>query len=704
MSVITASPVFISLPEGQDIGNLGPLGNEDDPFPALATFNDSDPSVTPDDFTISINWGDGSSTPTFLSNATNPGLIQTDSAAGGPSGEPGFMVANILHHIYTEEGNYTVTVNIYDNLTGLTQVRDGVEVSDAFLELTGSTPGLEGAKGLTFGGAGIATFKDGITFTNTSSTASDFTAKIDWGDGTSAAPGTVTVDAEPDPQHPGGFIPGSFIVNGPVHTYNNAGVFIATVTINDVGGAPTVYAFTHVTVGLSAQQGSLPSGIEGTAISGPLATIADGNPGATSFTATINWGDNTASAGTVVGNTVNGAHTYTEEGSYTPTVTITDNTTLPGNSVTVIDPTVTVTDASLTPGAGAQLAGIAGTAINAANIATFYDPGDPFATPSNYTVMIDWGDGNPGHPDIQTFPGANVIVSNGGGFTVNGGPHTYGTAGIFNPIVTITDDGTAQTQVDAQVTVAAPTPPTLLPDRTGVNVGKSVTADAAHGVLANDTDPIPHDTLHVSAVNGQPVPAGNVGLTIAGTYGSLTLKSDGSYAYTAFSHDVLPASGIAPDVFHYTASTGQGGTADSTLTVIVMAPGLNYFGPTPPSTTITGLSGHSPVLDGGAGGLKVVATDGATVLIGGPGDTLTGGNGADTFEFIGHFGQNTITNYNPNKDLIALDHNDFTSLAAIVPTQPTGTHNTLITDTAGDAVTLLGVIPSQLHLDHFLLV
>ena len=94
--------------------------------------------------------------------------------------------------------------------------------------------------------------------------------------------------------------------------------------------------------------------------------------------------------------------------------------------------------------------------------------------------------------------------------------------------------------------------PTVLADRTGVKVGATVTADAAHGVLANDTDPITGDTLHVSAVNGLAINVGHT-ITIMGSLGSLTLGSDGSYTYAAFSNDVLPASGVGQDVFTYTA-------------------------------------------------------------------------------------------------------------------------------------------------------
>jgi len=114
------------------------------------------------------------------------------------------------------------------------------------------------------------------------------------------------------------------------------------------------------------------------------------------------------------------------------------------------------------------------------------------------------------------------------------------------------------------------------------------------------------------------------------------------------------------------------------------------------------------VLDGGAGNNTLVAANGATVLIGGPGDTLTGGKGTDTYVFTGHFGQNTITNYNPAKDLIELSQ--FKSLDAVQQaTHQVGTGAntaTVITVDAADTITLTGVSLSQMHFDasHFLLV
>ena len=52
---------------------------------------------------------------------------------------------------------------------------------------------------------------------------------------------------------------------------------------------------------------------------------------------------------------------------------------------------------------------------------------------------------------------------------------------------------------------------------------------ATGNVLTNDTDVDTGDTKTVSTVNGS---AGNVGVAVAGTYGSLTLNADGSWTYT----------------------------------------------------------------------------------------------------------------------------------------------------------------------------
>lgn len=70
--------------------------------------------------------------------------------------------------------------------------------------------------------------------------------------------------------------------------------------------------------------------------------------------------------------------------------------------------------------------------------------------------------------------------------------------------------------------------PTAGPDRAHVQLDHTLSVNAANGVLANNTDPIPNDTLIVSAVDGL---ASHVGHALVGSYGTLTLNANGSYSY-----------------------------------------------------------------------------------------------------------------------------------------------------------------------------
>ena len=107
----------------------------------------------------------------------------------------------------------------------------------------------------------------------------------------------------------------------------------------------------------------------------------------------------------------------------------------------------------------------------------------------------------------------------------------------------------------------------------GVNPGNSSFAgdpSAAGNVLTNDTDIDTGDSKTVSAVNGV---AGNVGASIAGTYGSVVIGSDGSYTYTLNNADAetnaLAQGASASDVFNYTVKDQFGATSISTLTIAI---------------------------------------------------------------------------------------------------------------------------------------
>ena len=97
-----------------------------------------------------------------------------------------------------------------------------INVADVSLtaapQATGTT--VSGTEGAAISSATVATFTDA----NPNATASDFTATINWGDGTSTS-GTVVAQNG-----------GSFAVDG-THTYADEGKYAVSTTIKDVGGS-----------------------------------------------------------------------------------------------------------------------------------------------------------------------------------------------------------------------------------------------------------------------------------------------------------------------------------------------------------------------------------------------------------------------------------------------------------------------------------
>jgi VCBS repeat-containing protein len=297
---------------------------------------------------------------------------------------------------------------------------------------------------------------------------------------------------------------------------------------------------------------------------------------------------------------------------------------------------------------------------------------------------------------------AGIIASSatyiGTTLTVN---ETNGQQLIYNNVsgnlagdtVMVASDGNGGTDV---YWITGPPPiPIVEADRAHVQLDHALSVNAANGVLANDIDPIPNDTLSVSAVDGL---ASNVGHALVGNYGTLTLNANGSYSYLA-NHGSLPLLGVGIDTFSYTAADGDGGTATSTLTVVVTSPGQTYVGGTA-GTTIKGGFGFY-VLDGGGGNDTLIAGIGVQVLIGGPNDTLTAALGSDTFAFAPNFGMNTINHFSPILDSIELPKSEFANFAAVQSDMQQVGANTVITYDPADVITLIGVHASSLHASDF---
>jgi large repetitive protein len=161
----------------------------------------------------------------------------------------------------------------------------------------------------------------------------------------------------------------------------------------------------------------------------------DVNPQPAQFSVSINWGNGSGTAGTVVANpdgsfSVIGTATFAEEGCCESLsgidIVLQDHGQ--GNATISEQDAPVVADAALTA-AGVTVSAVPGSPFQG-TVATFTDT-DPGGTAADYTATIDWGDGSP--------PDQGTISAQGSGFAVSGS-HTYTTAA--NTItVQVTDAG-----------------------------------------------------------------------------------------------------------------------------------------------------------------------------------------------------------------------------------------------------------------------
>jgi hypothetical protein len=158
--------------------------------------------------TPTINWGDGQ---------TSKATVKEFSISGT--------------HTYLEAGVYNGSVS-YEDDCGSHKIAFQAKVADAALSATGVP--VSATAGAQFTGT-VATFTDA----NPESVASDFTATIDWGDGTPTTAGTI-----------GSAAGGGFTVAGS-HTYASGGAYATSIEIKDVGSATATATSTATVAGTS---------------------------------------------------------------------------------------------------------------------------------------------------------------------------------------------------------------------------------------------------------------------------------------------------------------------------------------------------------------------------------------------------------------------------------------------------------------------
>jgi DNA/RNA endonuclease G (NUC1)/PKD repeat protein len=305
-------------------------------------------------------------------------------------------------HTYADNGNYVVTLTVSDPAGAEATATTSVTVFNL-------APVVNA-----FAGASILahqTYAGGGTFADPG-TADTWTATVDYGEGD--GPQALALSGT------------GFNLS---HAYDHAGTFTITVTVTDDDGASASKTAT-VTVTNTAPSVDALAGASLLLHAGYAADGSFSDPGPDSWTATVDYGDGAGAQPLALsGKSFSLSHLYAAAGSYTVTVTVTDDGGLSGTQTATV--TVTNVAPSVNAFAGATL--LPHESYSATG--SFGDPGN-----DEWTATVNYGDGSGTHP----------LALSGKSFSLG---HTYAAAGTYTVTVTVADDGGLVGTRTATVTV-----------------------------------------------------------------------------------------------------------------------------------------------------------------------------------------------------------------------------------------------------------
>jgi RHS repeat-associated protein len=335
-------------------------------------------------YTAKIAWGDGTTSPGFVSFAAGQGSV-------------------VGTHYYADDGTFAVTVTILGEspLAGIGST--SVNIFNAIPQVVSDGPQTVELGTSVFGV--LAMFTD-AGFTRPVSSASEtFFATIDWGDGLVESGSLVVTNGAPTVLTTGS-------VSG-THNYAGAGDYSITITVSDDdGGVGTVVIPVTITQPPNPPQLSGSSSVaEGSGYSLQL------DPGSFSPLAwTINWGDGSPLE-TLDGSVLNAYHTFADDQTVSISATAISNLGSLRTAPLIVDVTNVPPDIHLS---GLPTIGT-GASWSLAWSAT--DPGADTIT----SWIVNWGDGATSTVDGSVFAAT----------------HSYLTTGIRNVTVSAVDeDGT----------------------------------------------------------------------------------------------------------------------------------------------------------------------------------------------------------------------------------------------------------------------
>jgi hypothetical protein len=358
----------------------------------VATFTDSTPSPT-SDYSAAVDWGDGSPVTTGIGSVLNGTYFATAS------------------HAYTEESTLAIPITVAVLTVAIVET-NGLAMDAGAVSRTRrvADPQLRPIlQTITANKKQAFSMPGPLTDDDPAGSVGDYSASIDWGDGTTAV-GTVATNGN-----------GGFDVSGS-QTCTEDGSYAVNVSLTDSDTAAlTINRASNVveTDLIAAGVGPVPAA-EGQSLNSLVAVFSDpgSSDSATAYTALIDLGAGSTTFGSASFDAstslflVAGDHTYTDEGTYTTSVAIGETGANPSPAVTVTD-TVNVAENGSLSGTDAIVTAIEG--LSSQNqVATFTDSysANP---PGDFSATIDWGDGNTTSGTVSGGSGSFTIV----------GTHTY---------------------------------------------------------------------------------------------------------------------------------------------------------------------------------------------------------------------------------------------------------------------------------------
>ncbi len=319
-------------------------------------------NVSPTITSMSVSNGDEGQQLSFSGAASDPGA-DTLTYSWGWGDSTAATTGAAATHAYTDEGSYTVTLTVTDDDAGSTTQQATVTISNT----APTAPAISGPS--------TATEGDVLSFSAASTDAGADTLSYswDWGDSSSTSSGTTTT-----------------------HSYDDEGSYTLTVSVDDGDGGTASAQYTVVVSNGAPTVAALAACSMDEGASGSFsATVDDPGPNDV-LTTTWNFGDSTAP---VTGTTV--SHGYADNGSYSVTVTVEDDssasaTTSTTCSVANVVPTITSASGPTSADEGEVLtftgAATDPSSADAATLSLIWDWGDSSAVGTGETATHAFAD------------------------------------------------------------------------------------------------------------------------------------------------------------------------------------------------------------------------------------------------------------------------------------------------------------------------